>query len=84
MPPFASHGLPPGESLRGWAWTSAGQSIARTGPAVKSFVTTFVVRGPRSAVRGSRFAGCGLRAAGCGELLTRARVKAVDGLLQRW
>jgi|SoiMethySBSTD1v2_1073268.scaffolds.fasta_scaffold01034_6 hypothetical protein len=84
MPPFASHGLPPGESLRGWAWTSAGQSIARTGPAVKSFVTTFVVRGPRSAVRGSRFAGCGLRAAGCEELLTRARVKVVDGLLQRW
>jgi hypothetical protein len=84
MPPFASHRLPPGESLRGWAWTSAGQSIARTGPAVKSFVTTFVVRGPRSAVRGSRFAGCGLRAAGCGELLTRARVKVVDGLLQRW
>ena len=84
MPPFASHGLPPGESLRGWAWTSAGQSIARTGPAVKSFVTTFVIRGPRSAVRGSRFAGCGLRAAGCEELLTRARVKVVDGLLQRW
>jgi len=84
MPPFASHGLPPGESLRGWAWTSAGQSIARTGPAVKSFVTTFVVRGPRSAVRGSRFAGCGLRAAGCEELLTRARDKVVDGLLQRW
>jgi hypothetical protein len=55
MPPFASHGLPPGESLRGWAWTSAGQSIARTGPAVKSFVTTFVVRGPRSAVRSPWF-----------------------------